>query len=52
MNDVALDGRALVGHQLGSSIAAALQHGIDLFVGDGGGHALHMEAGGLGPYKE
>ena len=37
-----------MGHQLGSSIAAALQHGIDLFVGDGGGHALHMEAGGLG----
>ena len=48
VNDVALNGRALVGHQLGSSIAAALQHGIDLFVGDGRGHALHMEAGGLG----
>ena len=48
VNDVALNGRALVGHQFGSSIAAALQHGIDLFVGDGGGHALHMEAGGLG----
>ena len=48
VNDVALNGRALVGHQLGGSIAAALQHGIDLFVGDGGGHALHMEAGGLG----
>ena len=48
MYDVALDGRALVGHQLGGGIAAALQHAVDLLVGHFRGDALGGKAGGLG----
>ena len=48
MYDVALDGRALVGHQLRGGIAAALQHAVDLLVGHFRGDALGGKAGGLG----
>ena len=48
VHDVALDGRAFVGHQLRRRGTAALQHGVDLLVGDSRGDALGLEAGGLG----
>ena len=48
MYDVALDGRALVGHQLRGCIAAALQHAVDLLVGHFRGDTLGGKAGGLG----
>ena len=48
VHHVALHGRALVGHQLGGGIAAALQHRVDLLVGHGGSDALHHKTGGLG----
>ena len=48
VDDVALDGRTLVGHQLGRDGTAALQHGVDLLVGDFRSDALGLEAGGLG----
>ena len=48
VDDVALDGRTLVRHQLSGHGAAALQHSVDLLVGDFRGDALGLEAGGLG----
>ena len=48
MYDVALYGRAFVGHQLRRRGTAALQHGVDLLVGDSRGDALGLEAGDLG----
>ena len=48
VDDIALDGRALVGHQLGRGLTAVLQHIVDLFVRDSRGDALDLEAGGLG----
>ncbi len=48
VDDVAFDGGTLVGYQLGRRGAAALQHGVDLLVGDGRGDALDLEAGSLG----
>ena len=38
----------LVRHQLSGHDAAALQHSVDLLVGDFRGDALGLEAGGLG----
>ena len=48
MYDVALDGRTLVRHQLSGSIAAALQHAVDFFVGHFRRDALGDETSGFG----
>ena len=48
VHHVALHGRSLVRHQLGSSVTAALQHRVDFLIGDSRGDALHHKAGGLG----
>ena len=47
MDDVALDGRALVGHHLGKAGAAALDQPLHLLVGGGGDGAADLKALGL-----
>ena len=47
VDDVALDGGALVGHQLGKAGAAALDHPLHLLVGGGGDGAADLKALGL-----
>ena len=51
VDDVALDRRALVGHQLGKAGAAALDHPVHLLVGGGGDGAADLKALGLAQHE-